>query len=353
MNQFSRGIGIIEGFYGEPWSFQEREHSAQKLQTLGGSFYTYAPKGDPFLRKRWKEAIPQDCAESLKILGRSLHEKKLSFGVGLSPYELYRSFDLDSQKALEKKLIEIKGLGADHLALLFDDMRGDLPNLATLQIEIINFVQKLSFFKSLSFCPTYYSTDPILDKVFGQRPEGYLEKLSNEVDEKVDFYWTGEKVCSTEYSEEHLEQTKKWLGRFPLLWDNYPVNDGQRMCKHLHLKSFTGRPASLKNHLSGHAINPMNQEALSWIPMLTLFQSYAGETINWMKAATTELGETFAKTLEEHVSLFKDEGLDKIEQSKKVELIETYQQFKHPAAQEIISWLKGETIVTRELVLTQ
>ena len=353
MKPFKAGIGIIEGFFGKPWTFEEREVAATRLQSLGGSFFTYAPKGDPFLRKRWREELPTENTRLLQAFGKSLHEKGLQFGIGLSPYELYRSFDKAAHLQLEKKLIELERLGADHLALLFDDMRGDIPNLAELQIEIISFIQKISLFKSLSFCPTYYSTDPILDKVFGQRPPAYLEQLGNEVDPEINFYWTGEKVCSTEYPDSHLKQVEQWISRKPLLWDNYPVNDGYRMCKFLHLRPFRGRGPTLRNQVSGHAINPMNQARLSLIPIQTLFQGYAGENVDWMKAAINELGQAFALQVEKNLSQFQDQGLDRLENEERSKLIKIYQDFQHPAALEITSWLKGETIVSRELVLTQ
>ena len=347
------GVGIVEGFYGTPWSDGDRVHAAQRLQSLGGKFYIYAPKGDPFLRKRWTEAMPRANADALQRFGKTLEAHSLEFGVGLSPYELYRSFDHQTKKTLETKLEEIQALGVKHLALLFDDMRGDLPDLAKLQIEIIRFVQAWGGFKTLSFCPTYYTVDPILDKVFGQRPEGYLEEIGQEIDPSVHFYWTGEKVCSTEYPSEHLAQVTKWLGRKPLLWDNYPVNDGQRMCKFLHLREMTGRPSRLNDELSGHAINPMNQAYLSWIPIRTLFQAYANEPLNWLQAATDELGPEFARVLQGDSRLFQESGLESFDEAQKKQLAEKYTQFDHPAAKEILKWLNGDYQVSRELVLTQ
>ena len=347
------GTGIVEGFYGTPWSKEARLFAADRLQELGGKFYIYAPKGDPYLRKKWTETYPATEAEALRTFGRELHARGLSFGVGLSPYELYRAFDQSAQDKLKKKLEEIADLGADHLALLFDDMRGDLPNLATLQIEIIQFVQAFKRFKTLSFCPTYYTTDPVLDRVFGQRPEGYLEALGLAVDPSVHFYWTGEKVCSTEYSEAHLAEVTRLLKRKPLLWDNYPVNDGQRMCKFLHLKEFTGRPGRLLRELSGHAVNPMNEAYLSWIPMRTLLSAYAGKATDWKAAAEIELGSELAAILSGDAVFFQEQGLDVMSPAQKENFIAKYSAFDHPAAKEVVLWLKDYYLVTRELVLTQ
>ncbi len=125
------------------------------------------------------------------------------------------------------------------------------------------------------------------------------------------------------------------------------------MCKFLHLKEFTERPARLQNELSGHAINPMNQAHLSWVPMRTLFQSFANQSVNWQEAAKLELGESLATALAEDKLTFHEVGLEGMSPEQNKSYLEKYAQFSHPAALEIVKWLKGEFNVTRELVLTQ
>ena len=58
--------GVIEGFYGHQWSWSARAHYAAFLSELGYDCYIYAPKGDPFLRSRWREDYPED--EWIKLL---------------------------------------------------------------------------------------------------------------------------------------------------------------------------------------------------------------------------------------------------------------------------------------------
>lgn len=359
------GIGIVEGFYGRPWTWKNREDSALRLQQLGGRFYLYAPKGDPYLRKQWTEKFPEDAATGLRAFGTSLKKKGLSFGVGLSPYELYRSFDSNARVALRSKLEEIQALGADHVALLFDDMRGDLPELAKLQAKIVHFVQEQRLFPTLSFCPTYYSTDSVLDRVFGNRPVNYLKEIAELIDSEVHFFWTGEEICSKSYPSSHLKEVTHILGRKPFLWDNYPVNDGQRMCKFLYLKAAGTRPARLGTELVGHAVNPLNQSDLSWLPIRTLFESYGKEWSDemasdstflmdsWRRSARLELGTAFAAALEEDLVLFSEVGLDGFTEELRAGLKKKYAEFAAPAATEIREWLDGKYNVTRELVLTQ
>jgi hypothetical protein len=136
--------GVIEGFYGRPWSWQEREETAAFLAPHGYGFYLYAPKADPYLRRRWQEDHPQETADALRRLASSCRRIGVRFGVGLSPYELYLRFDEESRQALAHKLAFFDDLGVEDLAILFDDMRGDLPDLADRQIEIVHWAAERS-----------------------------------------------------------------------------------------------------------------------------------------------------------------------------------------------------------------
>ena len=110
-------------------------------------------------------------------------------------------------------------------------------------------------------CPTYYSDAEVLDKVFGRRPPGYLEELGKALDPEVEVFWTGSEVCSKNYPADHLAQVTARLGRRPVVWDNYPVNDGPRMCRRLHLGA-PDRPGTLREDVAGIFLNPMNQSYL-------------------------------------------------------------------------------------------
>ncbi|MFP4623147.1 MAG: beta-N-acetylglucosaminidase domain-containing protein, partial [Gemmatimonadota bacterium] len=155
--------GIIEGYYGRPWSWAERSDTALFLGRHGFGFYIYAPKADPYLRKRWQEDHPPEAAAALAGLARSCRDAGIRFGVGLSPYEIFRAFDAAARAALERKLRFLDGLGIDDLALLFDDMRGDLPELAARQLEVAGWVGDRTGADRLIVCPTYYTEDPVLD----------------------------------------------------------------------------------------------------------------------------------------------------------------------------------------------
>ena len=358
--------GVIEGFYGEPWSWEERAGYAAFLKRHGFSFYIYAPKADGFMRKKWREPFPEELEKKLTILSGQCRAAGVEFGVGFSPYEIYLSpFNCEVKSLLQARINVFNRIGVDKFGLLMDDMKGDSPELAARQIEIVNWVAARSTAKQLIFCPTYDSLDPVLEKLFGKKPEGYLETLGKELDPKVRFFWTGELVCSKSYSAGHLRAMTDLLGRKPFLWDNYPVNDGPRMCKFLHLRPMTGRPASMGEWLSGHAVNPMNQPTLSRISLLTLKFSYElGEAYKpaeaFLEAAQTITCREMALRLEKDIPDFMDRGLDKFTAEERAALKEAYGPYLDSsenrtakAAREIIDWLDGRYTVTKDLFLTQ
>ena len=350
-------LGIIEGYYGQPWSWAMRREQARFLAGHGYGFYIYAPKADPFLRRRWREEHPRETADELRRMAGACAEAGVRFGVGLSPFEIYRDFNADAQGALARKLAFLDDVGVEYLGILFDDMRGDLPDLAETQIRIIHWIAERTKAARMIVCPTYYTDDPVLDLAFGQRPDGYVEQFGGGLDPAIDIFWTGEEVCSPEYSPGHLARVSEQLRRKPFLWDNYPVNDGPRMSPYLHLRAFTGRPGSIAPHLAAHAVNPALQPILTRIPALTLAESYrlGGEyqySLAFARAAGEVLGEDLARTVQRHLSLLQDTGLDKLGDTA-ARLRARYSQIDHPGAREITAWLDGAYAITREMLEEQ
>jgi hypothetical protein len=346
-------LGLIEGFYGRPWTAAARAETIAFLQPHGYGLYLYAPKADPYLRRRWREPFPVADAEGLAALSAHCRGLGVRFGVGLSPYEIYRSFDDADRADLARKLAELDALGVSDLAILFDDMRGDLPDLAQAQIAIMDWIGARTGASRLIFCPTYYSDDPLLDRAFGRRPEGYLETLGAGLDPAIGVFWTGEEVCSRAFGVRHLERVSEQLRRSPVLWDNYPVNDGPVMSQALHLRGFTGRPAAMASKTAAHIVNPASQAVLSRIPALTLAESYAeAEAYDYgaafARAARAVLGEELAALLQPDLNQLQDTGLDRLSEAQRTRLRNRYAAFDHPGAREIVDWLDGAWRITRE-----
>jgi hyaluronoglucosaminidase len=350
-------LGLIEGFFGRPWSWAERRDAVHFLRPHGFAFYLYAPKADPYLRKRWQEPHPEAELAELAVLRETCRAAGTRFGIGLSPFELHLHPERGWQDRLAAKLAALAVLKPDDLAILFDDMRGDVPDLAERQAAIVHFAAERGIAGRILCCPSYYSDDPILDVAFGTRPPFYLEQLGRLLDPAIQIFWTGPEVCSREFTPGHLARVAGQLRRKPVLWDNYPVNDGARMSQHLHLRGFSGRPAANASLIAAHGVNPASQPLLSRVPLLTLAESYReGEAYDYgaafARAARTVLGEALAERVGRDLLTLQDRGLDRLGERRKM-LRERYAAFDHPAAREIAAWLDGQWNVTDELVQTQ
>ncbi len=333
--------GIIEGFFGREWTWKERADYAKFLADNDFDFYIYAPKGDRFLRNDWTLDWPSETWEELVRLRQNFSDQGVQFGLGLSPFDVQQNYDASAQRALLTKTERLNELKPDILCVLFDDMKGDVLDLARIQADMSHLLADAADCERVIVCPSYYSDDPVLEKVFGNAPANYLEDLGQFLDKKLDIFWTGPLVCSPEYPREHLEHVRQRLQRKPFLWDNYPVNDGAKKCNHLHLKPF--RPHDLTDLVSGHAINPMNQPALSRLSLLTVQASHNKDydaTSAFREAMKKEQCPTpLAEALARDLATFHDDGLKVIDRAK---FLSDYQSLpEHPFRTEVIEWLQG------------
>ena len=330
--------GVIEGFYGQCWSWESREAYANFLADSGMNSYIYAPKSDGCLRKRWRQHWPDKEFQQLKKLSAVYRRAGLNFGLGLSPFELYRNFDRRAKVELKVKLGQIESLAPSVLCILFDDMSGDLPHLAELQIEICDFVAANISVDRLVMCPTYYSLDSVLEKVFGLMPVDYWQQLGRGLSSDWDVFWTGDEVISKNYSTDSLTTITRKLGRKPLLWDNYPVNDGAKISNFLHLSS-ANRNAELKKTTQGLLCNPMNQSALSKAAIFSTALQLHGEEVSQRDLFNHLFGDELACMLIQDLSSFEQVGLAGLSAAVKQCLKDKYKNVNHLAAKEVFDWL--------------
>lgn len=338
-------IGVVEGFFGRQWSWQARRDHAAFLAHNGFSTYLYAPKNDAFLRRQWSVPYPRETLSELTQLSQHAQGLGLEFGVGLSPFELYLDFSDTNRDLLRRKLDQLNTLNTPTLAVLFDDMMGELPGLAEKQIAIFDFIRANSESKRFIVCPTYYSSDPILSRHFGEKPERYLEELGVALAPDVAVFWTGPKVISDFYPRDHLQETGEILRRKPLLWDNYPVNDAKRLTPFLHLLPFSDRdPLTFSELCSGHMSNPMNEAYLSQLTLYSLSKLYQYEAKQprFEEICQRCCSPAMAKVLAQDGLLFHSLGLDTLSDVDKMQLLTRYTAcLPDPMAQEICDWLQG------------
>lgn len=335
--------GVVEGFFGRPWSWTARLDGIEFLRQWGYRFYIYAPKADPFLRRRWRDPIPPDTMQHLLEVSERCRRTGIALGLGLSPFEIYLNYNAEAKRDLRSKILQINEVGAEILCILFDDMQGNLGNLAERQGSVISDICTWSRAKNFIVCPTYYSDDPRLAQQFGSAPETYLQDLGQMVDPRVDFFWTGERVISDGYSQQHLANVSSKIGRKPFLWDNHIANDSKTRVNYLFLHPRDSWRLSVE-HAAGLAVNPMNQPYLSHIALAGYRLLLSGKREGLLSVASHQVcGRSFAERLLEDAHLLQTCGLPGLSREARTALLTRYaRDTTNRWAREISSWLRGE-----------
>jgi len=255
--------GIVEGFYGAPWSDSARRDVLSFVAARGMNAYVYAPKDDPFHRQRWRDPYPE--AEQAELAALAAHARGLGvrFGFAISPGLDITYESSGDREQLMTKLAPLLEAGVDWFVLALDDIRA-APGLALRQADLATWLVGRMRDRlpeaTLTVCPTEY---------VGTRPSPYLGDLAGGMPDDVSLLWTGPTVCSPAVT---VADATSWIAAVAphdvLLWDNYPVNDGT-MSSRLHLGPYEGRDAGLTDVVAGVLLNPMTQAHASLVALGT------------------------------------------------------------------------------------
>jgi hypothetical protein len=269
--------GVIEGFYGKPWSRMERVELFDWMREWGLDTYLYAPKDDLKHRALWRVPYTADEAEELADLIRCSRERGLRFIYALSPGLDIRYARASELEALKGRVDQMFGLGCDDFCLLFDDIPERLEvedsrkwgPLAGAQSAVTNelfrWVRQRGASGRFLFCPTPYC-GRMADRELGGR--GYLPTIGRDLLAEIDVLWTGPEIISREITVEQIRLVSGWLRRKPLIWDNLHANDydGRRF----YWGPYAGRAPELRSEVRGFLSNPNNEFALNYVPLRTL-----------------------------------------------------------------------------------
>ena len=335
--------GILEGFYGRAWPLATRLAYADYLQQAGLNTCLYCPKADAFLRKQWRRDWPPLQWRQLLDLSSAYRQRGLYWGVGLSPFALYQQYGPPQREQLRRKIGRLAELDAPLLAILFDDMPGDLDALASRQAEIVADVMGWLPGVRVLVCPTYYSFDPVLERFFGRMPAGYWPQLGRDLPRAADIFWTGNRVCSEAITRADIEPICAQLGRPVVLWDNYPANDGAVRSNFLYLDKLPRREALPATLVAGHLCNPMNQGLLSLPALAGLSELYHGDKGSgagaWLERS---IGSATWTQLQSDRQAFQELGRAGMGEAHCQALAERYRALPGSAAREVAGWLLGE-----------
>ena len=254
--------GFIEGYYGNPWSTEDRV----ELMTWGGHYklnaYFYAPKDDPKHNAKWRELYTeQELKDKIEPLAKAGNESKCRFVFALHPFMSNpitpTNYD-ESVKVLKQKFTQVMDHGVRQIAILADDA-GDQGKdlyikLCKEMTDWLHEQQKATnpdgtlkypgLKDTLIFCPVNYM--------------GHGERWYSRLPETVQVINTGGRVWG-KIDDGFASAFQRNSGVAPFMWINWPCSDNDKDALHMggH-NNFLGsdlKPGQVK----GVVINPMQQ----------------------------------------------------------------------------------------------
>lgn len=251
--------GTVEGFYGEPWTFEDRLEQIRFYGQLKMNTYMYGPKDDPYHSSpNWRLPYPADEAQKIKTLVNTANSNYVDFVWAIHP-GLDIQWNLKDSQAVLHKFELMYDLGVRNFAVFFDDISG-VGTDAHKQAGLLNYIQN-SFLNvkkdvgPLIMCPTEYNKS-----WSNKNPDTYLDILGKELDPAIHIMWTGNSVVA-DIHEEDLKWVNNRIRRPAFVWWNFPVSDYVR--DHLLMGPAYGLDPNAAKEMSGFVSNPMDKSEAS------------------------------------------------------------------------------------------
>lgn len=246
--------GVVEGFYGTPWSHEVRMSLIDIYGKYKMNAYLYGPKDDPYHScPNWRLPYPEKEAQNIKELIAACNRNRVDFFWAIHPGQDIKWNEEDYQNLLNK-CTWMYNLGVRSFAVFFDDISGEGTN-PVKQTELLNrltkdFVEAKGDISSLTVCPTDYS------KLWANpTPQGSLAIYGETLNPAIEVFWTGDVVCS-DLTKETMDWVNSRIKRPAYYWWNFPVTDYAR---HILMQGpVYGLSTQLSNKdLCGIVSNPM------------------------------------------------------------------------------------------------
>ncbi|MBL4937833.1 beta-N-acetylglucosaminidase domain-containing protein [Clostridium sp. YIM B02515] len=265
--------GVLEGFYGTPWTQEERLDEVDFMSVNKMNSFMYAPKNDPYHREKWAVEYPEKELIQLREIIRKCQEQYIDFYYAISPGNDINYTNINELKKIMNKFNQVIEVGVNKFVLLLDDIDYDLKGdtkikfgssgiaHAYLANQIYDLLKEsLSVFE-LMLCPTEYM------QTFETQ---YKKDLNENLNPKIAIMWTGPSIIPWSIHKKDVQFSAKQYNRELLIWDNVPCNDylDKRM---LSLTPYLNRTKELDkfNHI-GIFSNAMLEWEASKITLSTM-----------------------------------------------------------------------------------
>ncbi len=255
--------GVVEGFYGTPWSHERRLSLIRFMGETKLDTYIYGPKDDPFHSSpNWRKPYPAAEAARIHELVEACRAQHVDFVWAVHPGKDIRWNDADFAAVLAK-FEAMHALGVRGFSVFFDDISGE-GTKADQQARLLNFLHE-RFVKAkgdvlpLILCPTQYNRS--------WSGGDYLDVLGRELDPSIQVMWTGDRVVA-DLDRQAMEWINRRLRRKAFIWWNFPVSDYVR--NHLLLGPTYGNATDIGPLYGGFVSNPMERSEASKVALFGL-----------------------------------------------------------------------------------
>ena len=261
--------GVVEGFYGTPWSHQARLSQLKFYGKNKMNTYIYGPKDDPYhSAPNWRLPYPDKEAAQLQELVAVANENEVDFVWAIHPGQDIK-WSQEDRDLLLAKFEKMYQLGVRSFAVFFDDISGEGTN-PQKQAELLNYIdEKFAQVKpdinQLVMCPTEYN------KSWSNPNGNYLTTLGDKLNPSIQIMWTGDRVIS-DITRDGISWINERIKRPAYIWWNFPVSDYVR--DHLLLGPVYGNDTTIAKEMSGFVTNPMEHAESSKIAIYSV-ASYA------------------------------------------------------------------------------
>lgn len=254
--------GVVEGFYGIPWSHEARMDQLDFYGRNKMNIYIYGPKDDPYHRTpHWRTPYPKQEGVRISQLVDRAKQNEVIFYWAIHPGVDIR-WNEEDRSLLLQKLESVYRLGVRGFAVFFDDISGE-GTKADKQAELLNyidehFVQPKGDVAPLIMCPTIYN------RGWMGKDDGYTTALGEKLNQDIQIMWTGDQVVTT-IDKGTLDFINPQFKRKSFIWWNYPVSD--YVTDHMLLGPVYGNDLNIKDNVSAFVSNPMEHAEASKIAL--------------------------------------------------------------------------------------
>lgn len=263
--------GIMEGFYGHPYSIESRLNLLEYCKRYKMNYYGYGPKADPYHAGNWRLDYPSSVTDAERNLGQltasdmadiaaKAKECNVDFVWIIHPSLGSYSINLSWTSDIMTKFEHLYSLGVRHFGVSVDDMSGHPSNQGQLAADVQAAIDakwntdgtpESNRVGPVLFTPTVYALN------YGS---SYVLQSLSSIDSKIDVAFTGYD-CFSNVRASSFTTMANYIGRDPVFWWNNPVNDDYDEFLYLHglTARWTIEQQGAVSRMKGFLLNPMNQ----------------------------------------------------------------------------------------------